>query len=105
MGRMMALATRYDVRTQVTSSTVAERFPAMCGRETLTTVVSSTSIKVQNITEMATIQGLTCFCSDMRQGLALGQLQHTEPVDDQLAALRINRPRRFSTPIHMQRTG
>src|SRR5271156_2083848 len=63
---MMALATRYEVSTQVTSSTVAERFPAMCGRDTFTTVVSSTSMKVQNITEMAMIQGLTCLCSGMR---------------------------------------
>src|SRR5579862_6789837 len=67
---MMALATRYDVRTQVTSSTVAERLPAMCGSDTFTTVVSSTSMKVQNITEMAMIQGLTCLCSDMREDVA-----------------------------------
>ena len=40
------------------SSTVAERLPAMCGRETLTTVVSSTSMKVASITAMAMIQGL-----------------------------------------------
>ena len=65
---MMALATRYDVRTQVTSSTVAERFPAMCGSDTLTTVVSSTSMKVQNITEMAMIQGLTCLGSAISGG-------------------------------------
>ena len=38
---------------------VAERLPAMCGSDTLTTVVSSTSMKVQNITAMATIQGFT----------------------------------------------
>src|SRR3954452_16490105 len=34
----------------------------MCGRETLTTVVSSTSMKVANITATATIQGLTWGC-------------------------------------------
>ena len=67
---MMALATRYDVSTQVASSMVAERLPAMCGSDTLTTVVSSTSMKVQNITEMATIQGLTCRCSDIAGGVA-----------------------------------
>src|SRR5437016_158012 len=35
----------------------------MCGSDTLTTVVSSTSMKVPNITAIATIQGLTCRCS------------------------------------------
>src|ERR1019366_69205 len=59
MGRMMALATRYEVSTQVASSTLAERLPAMCGRETLTTVVSSTSMKVANMTAVETIHGLT----------------------------------------------
>ncbi len=53
----MALATRYEVSTQVASSMVAERFPAMWGSDTLTTVVSSTSMKVHSITEKATIQG------------------------------------------------
>jgi hypothetical protein len=42
----------------VASSTEADMLPAMCGRETFTTVVSSTSIKVLNITEMAIIHGL-----------------------------------------------
>ena len=56
------METRYEVNTQVASSGVAERFPAMCGRETFTTVVSSTSIKVPSITEMAMIQGLTAVC-------------------------------------------
>src|SRR5581483_7735327 len=55
----MALPTRYDVSAQVASSTLAERLPAMCGNETLTTVVSSTSMKVPNITAMATIHGFT----------------------------------------------
>lgn len=72
---MMAFATRYEVKTQVTSSIVAERLPAMCGSDTFTTVVSSTSMKVQNITEMAMIQGLTCFCSDMRSGKRRGYIQ------------------------------
>src|SRR6188472_2300842 len=35
----------------------------MCGSETLTTVVSRTSMKVANITAMATIHGLTWRCS------------------------------------------
>src|SRR5579871_1048580 len=37
---------------------VAERLPAMCGSDTFTTVVSSTSIKVLVITEIAIIHGL-----------------------------------------------
>src|SRR5689334_233650 len=60
---MMALATRYDVSAQEASSTLAERLPAMCDRDTFTTVVSSTSMKVANITATATIQGLTCGCA------------------------------------------
>src|SRR5437870_11148047 len=67
-GRMMALATRYDVSAQVDSSMVADRLPAMCGSETFTTVVSSTSMNVANMTAIATIQGLTCRGS----GLILG---------------------------------
>src|SRR5579863_7798561 len=58
MGRIMAFATRYDVSVQVASSVVAERFPAMCGSETLTTVVSSTSMKVLDMTAIAISQGL-----------------------------------------------
>src|SRR5262249_26085084 len=59
IGRMIALATRYEVSAHVASSTVASRLPAMWGSDTLTTVVSSTSMKVENITDIATIQGLT----------------------------------------------
>src|SRR5262245_48265566 len=61
IGRMMALATRYDVNAHVASSVVADMLLAMCGSDTLTTVVSSTSMKVANMTAMATIQGLTCL--------------------------------------------
>ncbi len=61
IGRMIALATRYDVSAHVASSIDAERLPAMCGSDTLTTVVSSTSMKVANITETAISQGLMCF--------------------------------------------
>ena len=43
---MIAFATRYEVSAQVDSSMVAERLPAMWGSDTLTTVVSSTSMKV-----------------------------------------------------------
>ena len=50
MGRMMALETRYEVTTQVPSSTVAPMLPAMCGTETLTTVVSRISMNVASMT-------------------------------------------------------
>src|SRR5262245_21853507 len=58
MGRMMALATRYEVCTQVASSGVADRLPAMCGSATFATLVSSTSMKVASITVTAMIHGL-----------------------------------------------
>ena len=57
MGRTTALAARYEVNTQVASSTVAERLPAMCGRLTFTTVVSSTTMAALIMTAMATGQG------------------------------------------------
>src|SRR5271169_3494061 len=41
----------------------------MCGSDTLTTVVSSTSMKVANITAMATIQGLTCGTCALSDGI------------------------------------
>jgi hypothetical protein len=46
------------VSVQVASSVLAERLPVMCGSETLTTVVSSTSMKVLDMTAMAISQGL-----------------------------------------------
>src|SRR5215469_3997259 len=51
IGRTTAFETRYEVTTHVSSSTLAARLPAMCGMETLTTVVSSSSMKVASITE------------------------------------------------------
>src|SRR5271157_4061078 len=65
MGRMMALATRYEVRTQVASSVVAERLPAIWGRLTLTTEVSSTSITALDSTAIAT---------RFRRAIILGQI-------------------------------
>ncbi len=59
IGRMMAFDTRYDVTTHVPSSYVAPMLPAMCGMDTLTTVVSSTSMNVASMTAMVTIQGFT----------------------------------------------
>jgi len=44
---------------RVTSSVLAAMLLAICGSDTLTTVVSSTSMKVANITATATIHGLT----------------------------------------------
>ena len=44
--------------TQVASSVLAERLPAMWLSETLATEVSSTSMKVADITASATSQGL-----------------------------------------------
>src|SRR5438128_2452442 len=70
IGRMMALATRYDVSAHVASSAVTDRLPAIWGSDTFTTVVSSTSMNVANITEIAMIQGFTCGSS----GLLLASL-------------------------------
>src|SRR5581483_11847393 len=58
IGRMIAFATRYEVSVHVASSIVAERLPAMCGSETFTTVVSSTSINVLDMTAIAISHGL-----------------------------------------------
>ncbi len=51
---MMALATRYEVMTQVISSVPALKVPCMWGRDTLATEVSMTSISVPIITVPAT---------------------------------------------------
>jgi hypothetical protein len=72
IGRMMAFATRYDVSAHVASSIVDDRLPAMCGSETFTTVVSSTSMKVANITETAISQGLMWRGSDTMQASSQG---------------------------------
>jgi hypothetical protein len=55
---MIALETKYLVRTQVDSSVVAERFPAICGKATFATEVSRTTMKVASITEIVIIHGL-----------------------------------------------
>ncbi len=46
------------MRTHVASSVVAERLPAMCGRDTFATAVSRTSMKVASITDAAISHGL-----------------------------------------------
>src|SRR5580765_2161332 len=63
IGRMIALATRYEVTVHVASSMLAERLPAIFRSDTLTTLVSSTSMNVASITETAMIHGLICRCS------------------------------------------
>src|SRR6185312_7688624 len=55
---MTALATRYVVRIQVTSSYERPSPPAIYGSETLAMDVSSSSINVAMVTVSATIQGL-----------------------------------------------
>src|SRR3984957_148765 len=55
---MMAFATRFAVSTQVASSCVAPRPPAMCGKATLAMELSRTSMNVASVTVMATIHGL-----------------------------------------------
>src|SRR5262245_28397330 len=81
IGRMIALATRYDVSTHVASSIVADIVAAMCGSDTFTTVVSSTSMKVPNITAIATIHGLMWRCSVMADlpCIYLSGHRHTRP--------------------------
>src|SRR6266566_5316172 len=58
IGRMMAFATKYEVKVHVASSTVADKLPAIWGNDTFTTVVSSTSMKVLDMTAIAISQGL-----------------------------------------------
>src|SRR5689334_19928615 len=68
-GSTIAFDTRYEVSTHVASSVVEARFEAMCGSDTFTIVVSSTSIKVQDNTVTATIQGFTSGCGFARAGI------------------------------------
>src|ERR1700741_1213988 len=55
---MIAFDTRYDVRTHVDSSALADKFPEMCGSATLAMEVSSTSMNVASVTVTAITQGL-----------------------------------------------
>src|SRR6266481_8176752 len=52
---MIPAATRYDVTTHATSSTLAKKLPCICGSDTLTIEESSTSSTVPSITENAMI--------------------------------------------------
>src|SRR4051812_4881976 len=57
-GSTTALATRYEVRTQVAESWSADRLPARCGSATLATEMSMTSMNVASVTVIATAHGL-----------------------------------------------
>src|SRR5580700_3012507 len=58
IGRTMALDTKYDVSTQVLSSLLEPRPPAMYGRATLAMLVSSTSMNAAIATTTPMSQGL-----------------------------------------------
>src|SRR5580693_7130317 len=58
IGRTMALDTRYDVSTQVLSSLLDPRPPAMYGKATLAMLVSSTSMNAAIATTTPMSQGL-----------------------------------------------
>jgi len=57
-GSTTAFDTRYEVRTQVLSSGVTDRFPAMCASDTFAMLVSRTSMNVASVTTRAIAQGL-----------------------------------------------
>ena len=80
IGRMMALATRYEVSVHVASSLLADKLPAMCGSETFTTVVSSTSMNVLDMTAMAISQGLISRCSAFPVKDMLSRLLSVFPI-------------------------
>src|SRR5512142_2839497 len=56
-GSTIAFDTRYEVRTQVLSSWLTERFPAMCGSDTWAMDVSRISMNVARGTVLATTHG------------------------------------------------
>src|SRR5580700_3194001 len=58
IGRTMALDTKYDVSTQVLSSLLEPRPPAMYGKATLAMLVSSTSMNAAIATTTPISQGL-----------------------------------------------
>ena len=76
IGSTTAFETRYEVRTQVASSKLDERLPAMCGSDTLAMLVSSTSMNVARVTVSAMTQGLwpavnPCSCVRRSDSAAL----------------------------------
>ena len=66
MGMTTALATRYEVSTQVTSSWPADRLPRMWSRATLATEVSRISMRVGIITEAVMSHLLTSRAAMVR---------------------------------------
>ena len=80
IGMIMALDTRYDVRTHVTSSWPAERLPWMYGNATLATLVSKISMRVGSITAMV-ISHLFVPVSSMRVAQSINRRDraHTDP--------------------------
>src|SRR4051812_7056566 len=93
MGRMIAFATRYDVSAQVASSIVDDRLPAMCGSDTFTTVVSSTSMNVANITEVAISHGLIGWGESVIRNCRIAGLQDCRIVErDQRCRKDFNNP-------------
>src|SRR5580692_6407899 len=60
-GRMIPLETRYEVSTQVASSLLADRLPAICGSATLAMLESSASMKVAMVTVNAIGHGLIAY--------------------------------------------
>src|SRR5207237_7318786 len=50
---MIPAATKYEVTTHAISSTLAEKLPCMCGKDTLSIELSSTSSTVPSITASA----------------------------------------------------
>jgi len=60
------------VTTHVPSSLVEAKLPAKCGIDTLTTVVSRTSMKVASITAKVTTHGFTMRCGWLPTGLISG---------------------------------
>src|SRR5271165_798763 len=59
MGNTIAFETRYDVNTQVLSSLLAPKSPAMWGSATLAMLVSRTSMNAARDTTTAISQGFT----------------------------------------------
>src|SRR5437016_6857185 len=78
MGRIMAFETRYDVSTQVLSSLLAPRLPAMCGSATLAMLVSSTSMNAAIATTMAISQGLNV---GFQGASTMGAVSATSAID------------------------
>ena len=58
---MIALASEYELIAQVPSCGLTPRLPAMCGTDTLTIVMSSTSMNVANATAIvSSASGAPC---------------------------------------------